>query len=267
MSNKLSLTVLIKGGGEVASAVAHKLARSHFSICLTEIARPVAVSRGVAFCEAIYDGEKEIEGVTARRVSSTEEITQTWQQNKLPILVDPATRIKDWLRPDIIIDAIMAKQNINTGINDAPLVIGLGPGFRAGQDVHLVVETNNSEHLGRVITDGEAEPNTGTPLEVGGITDERVLFSPVAGIFRSTKNMGDLVSTGDTVGWIGDEPVTARIDGVLRALLRDGIEIGAKTKMGEVDPRGDKELCYTIRPRMRTIAGGVLEAVLMQVNL
>ena len=171
MSRNLNdLVVLIRGGGEVASAVAHKLARSHFKICLTEIARPLAVSRMVAFSEAIYDGEKEIEGVVARHITSAEDINSCWQKNKIPILVDPEAKVRNRLHPDILIDAIMAKKNLGTKITDAPLVIGLGPGFQAGRDVHLVVETSNSENMGKVIFDGGAEENTGIPLAMGGLT-------------------------------------------------------------------------------------------------
>jgi len=148
------LVVLIKGGGEVASGVAHRLFGAHFKVCLTETPHPEAVSRGVAFCEAIYDGAKEVEGAVARLVKSADEIPRVWEENKLPIIVDPKTAIKETLHPDILIDAIMAKRNLGTELSDAPLVIGLGPGFQAGKDVHLVVETNNSESLGRVIFDG-----------------------------------------------------------------------------------------------------------------
>ena len=128
------------------------------------------------------------------------------------------------------------------------------------------METNNSENIGKVLFSGEAEPNTGIPLEVAGLTEERVLRPPIKGIFRPTRKMGDLVSAGDIVGWVGDSPVRAKIDGVLRAIIRGDIQVDEKTKLGEVDPRGDAELCYTIRPRMRTIAGGVLEAILYHFN-
>jgi len=262
----LDLGGLITGGGEVARAVAHKLYRSHFKVCLTEVSRPMAVSCGVAFCEAVYDGEKEVEGVVARQVSSEEEITATWREGKLPVLVDPQAKIINWLHPDIIVDAIMAKRNLNTRIDDAPMVIALGPGFYAGKDAHAVIETNNSENLGRVILNGEAESHTGIPLEVAGLTRERVMFSPRAGTLRSSKKIGDIVNAGDIVGWVDSEPVVAKIGGVLRALLRDGLEVKKQTKLGEVDPRGEIELCYTIRPRMRAIAGGVLEAILMRSN-
>jgi len=261
------LVVLIKSGGEVASAVAHKLFRAHFRVCMTEIPHPVAVSRGAAFCEAIYDGEKEIEGVVAKLVGSTQDISPTWAKNKLPIMVDPQASIRNWLHPDVVIDAIMAKKNLGTNISDAPLVIGLGPGFSVGKDAHMVIETNNTENLGKVILSGEAEPDTGIPLSIGGLSQERVLHSPAKGLFHSVKEIGDLVSAGDTVAWVGNRPVKARIDGVLRALLRDGLEVDKQTKLGEVDPSGDKQACYTIRPRTRAIAGGVLEAIMMYFNV
>jgi xanthine dehydrogenase accessory factor len=258
--------ILIRGAGEAASAVAHKLARCHFRLCLTEIARPIAVSRGVSFCEAVYDGEKEVAGITARLISSPAQISNTWQEGKIPIMVDPEARVKDSLKPDILVNAIMAKQDTDTKITDAPLVIGLGPGFRVGRDAHMIVETNNSENLGKVLFSGEAEPNTGIPLEVAGLTEERVLRFPGKGIFQPVKKLGDMVTAGETVGVVGDEPVKAKIDGVVRALIRGGIQINELTKLGEVDPRGEVWLCYAIRPRMRTIAGGVLEAILYNIN-
>ena len=260
------LVVLIKGGGEVASAVAHKLFRAHFRVCMTEISHPVAVSRGVAFCEAIFDGEKQVEGVVAKLISSAQDISPTWAESKLPIIVDPQASIRNSLHPDVIVDAIMAKKNLGTKISHAPLVIGLGPGFSIGEDVHMIVETNNTENLGKVILSGEAEPDTGIPLGIGGLTQERVLHSPTKGLFHSVREIGDLVVAGDTVVRVGNRPVKAQIDGVLRALLRDGLEVDKQTKLGEIDPSGDKQVCYTIRPRMRAIAGGVLEAILMRFN-
>ena len=267
MSSGLTrLVILIKGGGEVASAVAHKLFRAHFRVCMTEIPRPIAVSRGVAFCEAIYDGEKQVEGVVAELVSSAEDFPKTWAENKLPIIVDPQASIRNSLHPDVIVDAIMAKRNLGTKINDAPVVIGLGPGFCVGKDVHMVIETNNTESLGKVILSGEAEPDTGIPLSIGGLTQERVLRSPTKGLLHSVREIGDLIAAGDTIAWVNNHPVKAKINGVVRALLRDGVEVYKQTKLGEVDPSGDKQACYTIRPRMRAIAGGVLEAILMHFN-
>lgn len=268
MTDKLSdIVVVIKGGGEVASAVAHRLSQCHFKVCLTEQPYPTAINRGVVFCEAVYEGEKEVEGVVARLITSAEDILPTWEENKLPIIVDPQASIVNALHPEVIVDAIMAKENLGTKISDATLVIGLGPGFKAGKDVHVVVETNNSENLGKVILIGEAEANTGIPLSIGGLTEERLLYSPIKGVLRPAREIGDVVAAGDTVAWVGDYPVKAKIDGVLRALLRSGLEVDKQTKLGEVDPRGDKQVCYTIRARMRAIAGGVLEAILMHLNI
>lgn len=181
MVRKLSeLIVLIKGGGEVASGIAHRLHRSHFRVCLTEIANPLAVSRGTAFSETVFDGVKTIMGVTAELVSaSPEEIYRVWQQGNIPIVVDPEASIKEKIKPDILVDTIMTKRNIRTKITDAPLVIGVGPGFYAGRDVHIVVETNHSNNLGKVILDGEAEENTGIPVAIGGLTKERVIWARV----------------------------------------------------------------------------------------
>ena len=268
MSTELpQLVVLIRGGGEVASGVAHRLARAHFRVCLTETSHPLAVSRGVAFCEAIYDGEKEVEGVVARRVKSADQIPEAWQESQIPIIVDPEALVRDTLKPQVLVDAIMAKRNLGTRITDAPLVIGLGPGFQAGKDVHMVVETNNSQSLGRVILNGEAERDTGIPLAIGGLTFDRVLHSPRDGLFQTDKGIGDPVTAGEVVAWVAEQPAKAEIDGVVQALLRSGIMVRKGMKLGEIDPSGNKEVCYTIRPRVRTIAGGVLEAILMRFNV
>jgi len=232
--------------------VAHKLARSRFRVCLTETSRPLAVSRGVAFCEAVYDGEKEVEGITARRVA---------------IVVDPKTSVRKALKPEVLVDAIMAKKNLGTGIGHAPLVIGLGPGFRVGKDVHLVVETNNSERLGRVILEGEAEKDTGIPIAIGGLTHERALHAAVDGLFLTDRDIGDPASAGEVVATVAGKPVRAEIDGIVRAMLRHGTMVEKGTKLGEIDPSGNKEDCYTVRPRVRAIAGGVLEAIMMRYNV
>jgi len=260
---KTQPVVLIKGAGEVASGVAHRLFRSHFRVCLTEIPQPQAVSREVAFCEAIYDGEKEIEGVVAKSVASKEEILKAWEEQRLPLLVDPKASVKEILHPGVIIDAIMAKKNLGTKITDAPLVIGLGPGFHAGRDVHVVVETNWSENLGRVILEGEAEKDTRIPLPIHGLTYERVLHAPTPGLFLTSKQIGDVVAAGEVVALVGGQPVKAKVGGVIRALLRSGIEVKRDTKLGEIDPSGNKAACFHIRGRIRAIAGGVLEAILM----
>ena len=257
-----NLIVLIKGGGEMATGVAHRLARSGFRVSLTEIAEPLAVRREVAFCEAIFAGEKIVEGLAAQRISSREEIFRAWEEGKIPVLVDPECSIRRELNPDVIVDAILAKKNTGTSLGDASLVVGLGPGFRAGQDVHLVIETNRGHHLGRVIENGEATPDTGVPGEISGYTWERVLRAPVEGKFKGMKQIGDRVQPGDVAGEVAGAPVKVKIAGVLRGILRDGLRVQARMKVGDVDPRGVREYCFTISEKARAIAGGVLEAIL-----
>ena len=260
--------VLIKGGGEVASGIVHRLHLCHFRVCLTEIANPLAVSRGTAFSEAVFDGVKTIEGVTAELVSvSPEEIYRAWQQGNIPIVIDPEASVKEELQPDVLVDATMAKRNLGTRITDAPLVIGMGTGFYAGRDAHMVVETNHSNKLGRVILDGEAEKNTGTPVEIGGLTKERVVWAPKAGTFTTDREIGDSVVAGEVVGRVGDLPLEAPISGILRGLMKGRVRVSKGTKLIEVDPVNDKAVCYVIRDKMRAIAGGVLEAIMLRFNV
>jgi len=266
---KLSeLIVLIKGGGEVASGIAHRLHRSHFRVCLTEIANPLAVSRGTTFSEAVFDGVKTIMGVKAELVpASPEEIYRVWQQENIPIVIDPDASIKDKLEPDVLVDAIIAKRNTGTKITDAPLVIGVGPGFYAGRDVHIVVETNHSHNLGRVIVEGEAERNTGIPLAIGGLTKERVVWAPQAGIFTTDKELGDSVVAHQIVGQVGDVPLQAPIGGMLRGLLRDGVRVSKGSKLIEIDPVNDRAICNFIADKMRKIGEGVVEAIMLKFNI
>ena len=261
------LVVLIRGAGEMASGVAHRLHRSHFKICMLEIPHPIAVRREVSFCEAVYDGEKEVEGIRAKLISTQEEISSVWKKEKIPILVDPdGKETLHFLKPDVLIDAIMAKKNLGTQINDAPLVIGLGPGFTAGKDVHVVIETNRGHNLGKVILNGTAESDTGIPGEIGGYAVERVLRTMKKGIFHPHKSIGERVNKGSVVAVVDDFPVIARISGVVRGLLREGIEAKKGMKVGDIDPRGKKEHCFTISDKSRAIGGGVLEAILYWFN-
>ncbi len=259
--------VLIRGAGEMASGVVHRLHRSHFKICMTEIPQPLAVRREVAFSEAIYDGQKEVEGVRAKLISAPEEIESAWKDGDVPILIDSdAKKTRNFLKPEILIDGILAKRNLGTQITDASLVIGLGPGFTAGKDAHLVVETNRGHNLGRVISKGAAEADTGIPGEIGGYTVERLLRTLKKGIFHTQKTIGERVNKGAVVAVVDDFPVMAKISGVVRGLLRDGVEVKKGTKVGDIDPRGKKELCFTISDKARAIGGGVLEAVLYWFN-
>ncbi len=261
-----NLTVLIKSGGELGSAIAHRLFHCHFRLCITEVAHPLAVTRGVTFSEAIYEGRMEIEGVTTRLVDSFSKITEAWAKGEIPIIVDPRASVRDFLHPDVLVDAIMAKRNTGTQISDAPWVIGIGPGFRAGHDVHVAIETNNNNNLGRVILEGEAERDTAIPVAVGGYTFERVVHAPCGGRFTAQRELGDTVSTGDIVAQIGDYVVKAGIAGILRGLLRSGVDIEKETKVVEIDPVAQREECWRIRGAPRAVAGGVMEAILMRYN-
>jgi xanthine dehydrogenase accessory factor len=257
-----NLVVLVKGGGEMATGVVHRLVSSHLRICMTEVPFPQAVRREVAFSEAVFDKEKEVEGIVARRVDSPDQIPMTWKEGKVPLLIDPEANVITLLKPDVIIDATLAKKNLGIKITDAPLTIGLGPGFHAGRDVHVVIETNRGHNLGRIISSGEAEPNTGIPGAIGGYTEERVIRAPTNGIFGTMKKIGDDVRADETIGIVGHASVQARIAGVIRGLLRDGTTVWKGMKLGDVDPRGIKANCYTISDKARTISGGVLEAIL-----
>src|SRR4030042_1662578 len=201
----------------MASGVAHRLHQSHFKICMIEIPHPLAVRREVTLSEAIFEGEKEVEGVRAKLISETEEIESVWKKSKIPILIDPdGKKTRSFLKPDVLIDGIMAKKNLGTQINDAPLVIGLGPGFSAGKDVHIVIETNRGHHLGKMIFIGSGETDQGIPGEIGGYTRERLLRTMKKGIFHPQKSIGDRVSKGSVVAVVDDFPIIAKISGVVR---------------------------------------------------
>jgi len=261
------LVVLIRGAGEMASGVAHRLHQSHFKICMIEIPHPLAVRREVTFSEAIYEGEKEVEGIRAKLISKLEEVELTWEQGAIPILIDPDAKIaRNFLKPDVLVDAIMAKKNLGTQLNDAPLVIGLGPGFTAEKDVHIVIETNRGNNLGKMILKGSAEPDTGIPGEIGGYTIERLLRTMKKGVFHPQRSIGERVNKGAVVAVVEDYPVIAKISGVVRGLLRDGVEVKKGMKVGDIDPRGKREVCFMISDKARAIGGGVLEAILYLFN-
>ncbi|MFQ5851710.1 MAG: selenium-dependent molybdenum cofactor biosynthesis protein YqeB [Candidatus Binatia bacterium] len=260
--NFLDLKVLVRGGGEMASGISHRLHRCHMRVFITEVPVPTTVRRRVAFAEAVYQGCHTVEGVQAVKVSSPREAAGVWENNGIPLFVDPEARVRDSVRPTVIVDAIMAKRNMGTDKSHAPIVVGVGPGFEAGINVHAVVETNRGHHLGRVLWQGTAEEDTGVPAPVSGYGDERVLRVPQKGFFRSLHEIGDLLGPGDIVARVDGHPICAQIRGVLRGLLKDGIEVEEGMKVGDIDPRGKSEYCYLISDKARAIAGGVLEAIL-----
>ncbi len=254
--------VVIKGAGDLASGVAHRLHQAGFAVIMTETARPTVIRRAVAFAEAVYAGTVTVEGVTARRAADAATARQIALAGEIAIVVDPGAEIIATLKPHVVIDAILAKTNLGTSIDQAPVVIALGPGFTAGRDAHAVVETKRGHYLGRVIWQGEALPNTGIPGEVMGYTEARVLRAPAGGIFKGLKAIGDPVAAGETVAIVGDVPLPAPLSGVLRGLLHDGLEVTRGMKAGDIDPRGERDYCFTISDKARAVAGGVLEAIL-----
>ncbi len=260
-------TIVIKGAGEMASGIAHRLFSANFTrICMTEIARPLAVRRTVAFSEAVYEGRVEIEGVGASLIAERADLETTWAQGKIAVMVDPSWTIIEDLKPDVVIDAIMAKRNLGTTKDEAPLVVGVGPGFVAPRDAHAVVESNRGHDLGRVIYSGATEPHTGVPGSSGGYTTERVLRAPLDGPVRHVKSIGDLVARAEVVLYVGQAPVCAAIDGILRGLIRE-ISVKAGRKLGDIEPSGNLSYCFTISDKARAIGGGVLEAVMAHVMI
>lgn len=256
------MLTLIRGAGDIASGIALRLWRSGFDVAMTEIERPTTIRRTVAFSDAVVNGEQTVEGVTARRAESAAEARELLAQGLLPVLVDPDCDCRRELRPDALVDAILAKRSLGTAITDAPIVVGVGPGFAAGVDCHAVVETMRGHTLGRVIYEGPALPNTNIPGLIGGFAGERVLRAPADGVFRGTRKIGDHVRAGDVVGTVAGLPMTATIDGVLRGLIADGVAVNKGMKSGDVDPRGKAEYCHTSSDKALAVGGGVLEAIL-----
>ena len=311
---KNNLLIICRGAGDLATGIIHRLHRAGHRVIALETDYPAAIRRQVSFCEAVYDGSAAVEGVTARLVPAltdaendteiaTEADTETdaetysglnatptahivsekWSRSaieavleagEVPLLIDPTGESIVLLKPDVVIDAIIAKKNLGTTINMAPLVIGVGPGFTAGNDVHLVIESMRGHNLARIITDGMAQPNTGVPGNIAGFTSERVIHAPAAGYIHDVRKIGDIVQKGDEIARIYPDkgsfdnelseyvPVNATITGIIRGLIREGYYFKKGFKIADIDPR-ESELtnCFTISDKARSIAGSVLEAV------
>ena len=261
------LTVIIKAAGEQATGIACRLYRANFRrILMLETPSPLAVRRQVSFCEAVHEKNMAVEGVEALRITDDAERDAAWAAGKIAVRIDPKGESVARCRPDVFIDATLAKRNLGTVITDAPLVIALGPGFLAGTDCHVVIETNRGHDLGRLITTGMAAPNTSIPGDIAGYTRERVLRAPAEGVFDTRRQIGDMICKGEVVGRVATVDVVSQLDGVLRGLIRPGSTVRAGLKIGDVDPRGDVGLCCTISEKARALGGGVLEAILAVYN-
>ena len=258
--------IWIRGAGDLATGIALRLYRSGFDIVMSDIAVPTTVRRTVAFSPAVYEGEASVEGITGKFCENISMIDTVMESGCIPVVVDPSGEIMKEYKPDVIVDAIIAKTNIGTKITDADIVIGVGPGFEAGVDCHAVVETKRGHNLGRVIWSGSAYPNTGVPGNIGGYTVERIIRATADGVFRAKVNIGDYVKAGDLLAYCDETPVYANIDGIVRGLLQDGVKVKTGMKSGDVDPRAEKEYCFTVSDKASAIGGGVLEAILSKIS-
>lgn len=256
------MLVMIKGAGDLASGVAHRLHQCGFAVVMTETAQPTTVRCSVAFSRAVYAQSAEVEGVRARLAQDADAARRVLAAGEIAVLVDPQAQARIKLHPDVLIDAIIGKRNFGTTMGDAPVVLALGPGFTAGKDCHAVVETKRGHTLGSVIYEGSAIANTGVPGEIGGYSTERILRSPCAGVFAPVSAIGKPVQAGEMVATVDGQLVTAQIGGVVRGLLPAGTPVCAGMKSGDVDPRGVVDYCWSISDKARAIAGGVLEGML-----
>lgn len=262
--------IIVRGGGDLATGTIHRLWSCGFKVLVLETKMPAAIRRQVSVCEAVYDGEAVVEGMKAIRIFSWEQAEKIIESGAVPVLVDPEGASIDMLHPRVVIDAILAKRNLGTHREMAPLTIGLGPGFCAGKDVDVVIETKRGHDLGRVIYSGMAAPNTGIPGMVGGYAKERVLHAPVEGAFKGYAGIGDIVEAGAPVAAvIGNDgtatPLTAGFSGIVRGLLRDGYPVTKGFKVADIDPRKEELAnCFTISDKARCIAGSVLEVVVRE---
>lgn len=259
--------MIVRGGGDIATGTIMKLHQCGFPVLILEIPNPSAIRRNVAFCEAVYQGSQTVENVTCHLAKDSAEAVAFLAEGKLTMLIDPKGDCLKEFHPLALVDGILAKKNLGTSRDMAPITVALGPGFTAGEDVDAVIETQRGHNLGRVIYSGSAAPNTGIPGKIAGFDKERVIHSPAAGILRNVASITDTVTKGQTIAVIetGSEeiPVAATLDGLLRGLIRDGYPVTKGFKIADIDPRADEySNCFTVSDKARCIAGGALEAIL-----
>lgn len=255
------LKILIKGAGDLATGIAYRLYQGGYQIMMTETAVPTTVRRTVAFSRSVYEGSCEVEGVTAELARNFPRACELVRQGKIAVLIDEKAEILKDYQPDVVVDAILAKRNLGTKIEDACLVIGVGPGFSAGLDCHAVIETKRGHYLGRVIREGSAIPNTGIPGDIGGYTTERLIPASASGLFQPIARIGEVVKKDQTVALVDGTPVFAQMNGIVRGMLQEGVKVVEGMKAGDIDARCEQAHCFTISDKARAIGGGVLEAV------
>ncbi len=262
--------ILVRGAGDLATGVIYRLHQAGFPVIATETAQPLVVRRTVAFAQAVFDGSHTVEGVTATRVDDVTRALELAGGGGLPVLPDPRDEIIAAAQPVVLVDARLLKRDDAARLDQAPLVIGLGPGFAAGRNCHAAIETNRGHWLGRVLWEGETEANTGIPGAIAGYRQERLLRAPAAGVFQAHVSIGDIVEQGQVIGEMvtaaGAAPLVAPLAGVVRGLLHPGLEVAANTKLGDIDPRPDPAAIDTISDKSLAIGGAVLVAVLTWMN-
>lgn len=265
------ILVVVRGGGDIATGIIHRLFSAGYRTLILETDKPTSIRRQVCFSEAVYDGTSTVEELTAVKIDEQAQAEAVLEKGDIPLLVDPKGESIKRLQPDIVVDAIIAKTNLGTSIDMADVVIGVGPGFTAGEDVHYCIETMRGHNLARIIRKGQAMPNTGVPGNIGGFTAERVIHAPGEGIFCAVSGIGDYVEQGAVIARItaGDEYVNvyASISGIIRGIIRDGMYVKSGLKIADIDPRkSELENCFTISDKARSIGGSVLEIVSAYAN-
>lgn len=252
------MLVVIRGAGDIATGIALRLWRAHIQVVMTDLDRPTAIRRTVCFSQAIPDGETMVEDVTAKRAADSAQALELLSQGVIPVLVDPKGCCISVLKPDGVVDAVLAKKNLGTHMTDAQVVIGVGPGFTAGEDCHAVVETMRGHYLGRVFYKGSAQPNTGIPGLIGGFAGERVLRAPADGLFHQLREIGDQVKEGDIAATVDGRPMICTLTGVLRGILPEGTPVFKGMKAGDIDPRCETEHCYCASDKALAVGGSDL---------
>jgi xanthine dehydrogenase accessory factor len=263
--------VLIRGGGDLASGVALRLHRSGFPVMISELPMPLAVRRQVCFASAIYEGRAQVEDCLAWRVDDPVDTPQLVEriaaEGAIPVLVDPGGEAVRFFRPKVVVDGRMLKRHLARLLDRAQMLIGLGPGFVAGENCDAVVETNRGISMGSVIWEGAAEPNNSVPQAVAGQQEARILRAPVDGRVKTHAHIGDRVVTGQTIAEVDGNSVSAAFDGIVRGLIHSGLGVKRGMRLGDLDPRDDWSLCAQISDKSRAVAEGVLEAICSRFDL
>jgi xanthine dehydrogenase accessory factor len=258
-----SQKIVVRGGGDLATGVVQKFFRAGFPVVILETSAPTAIRRSVSLCEAVYDGFAQVEDMGCRKVSGSDELETCWQEGTVPLLVDPRGESIRTIRPAAVIDAILAKRNLGTHHGMADITIALGPGFCAGEDVDVVIETMRGHNLGRLVFSGYAMPDTGIPGDIDGKSAQRVIHAPVNGTVIHKKRIGDVVEAGETLFTVGGTEVRAPFSGLLRGLVREGTIVPGGMKVADIDPRIDVDW-RTISDKARCLGGAALEGYFYQ---